>query len=69
MKGYLVIDDISLDEATKLLKRLRKNGRWVSVSGMAKLDTAAGFAILTHGFPKPKIDEEIVELHFKKEEE
>ncbi|RLG05173.1 MAG: hypothetical protein DRN65_07240 [Thaumarchaeota archaeon] len=64
MKGYLVIDDISLDEAVELLKSLKKKGRWISLSGMRKLDSAAGFAILSHGFSGPTSDE-VIELNFR----
>jgi len=52
VKGYLIIDDISLDEAKELMKQLQKQGRWFSKSAMTKIDNAAAFAILTHGFPK-----------------
>ena len=52
MKGYLVIDDISLDEAKKLIKRLKKKGKWLSETAMAKVDNAAAFSMLTHSFPK-----------------
>jgi len=54
MKGYLVIDDITLDEAKEIMSKLGKHGRWISQADMAKLDTAAAFAITTHGFPKVK---------------
>jgi len=64
LKGYLVIDDISLEEAKELMKRLKKKGRWLSKEAMAKIDNAAEFAMLTHGFPKVK-PEEVCE--FKKE--
>jgi len=57
MRGYLVIDDISLEEAKELMRKLRRKGRWLSASGMSKLDNAAWFAIMTHGFPKVKRDE------------
>ena len=57
MKGYLVIDDISLNEAKELMKKLKKKGRWISKDAMAKIDSAAGFAMLTHGFPKVKPEE------------
>jgi len=57
MKGYLVIDNISLEEAKELMSKLKKKGRWLSASGMSKLDSAAGFAILTHGFPRVEKDE------------
>ena len=50
--GYLIIDDISLEEAKVLMKKLNKKGRWFSKSGMDKIDSAAAFAILTHGFPQ-----------------
>ena len=66
MKGYLVIDDISLEEAKELMKRLKKQGRWLSKEAMAKIDYAAGFAMLTHGYSKVK-PEEVCE--FKKEGE
>jgi len=36
LKGYLIIDDISLDEAKKLMNKLRKKGRWFSEKAMAK---------------------------------
>ena len=57
MKGYLVIDDISLEEAKDLMSKLKKKGRWLSASAMSKLDAAAGFAMMTHGFPKVRKDE------------
>ena len=57
MKGYLVIDDISLEEAKDLMSKLKKEGRWLSASAMSKLDAAAGFAMMTHGFPKVRKDE------------
>jgi len=57
VKGYLVIDDISLEEAKDLMSKLKKKGRWLSASAMSKLDTAAGFAMMTHGFPKVRKDE------------
>jgi len=57
MKGFLVIDDISLEEAKELMNKLKKKGRWLSASAMSKLDAAAGFAIMTHGFPRVKKDE------------
>jgi len=56
-KGYLVIDDISLEEAKEIMKKLKKKGRWFSESGMAKLDSAVAFATLTHGFPKVEVGE------------
>jgi len=52
VRGYLVIDDVSLDEARELMKKLGKKGRWLSGEAMDKIDVAAGFAMLTHGFPK-----------------
>lgn len=66
MKGYLVIDDVSLDEAMRLLEFLKKKGRWISVSGMRKLDSAAGFAILSHGFSRPSSDE-VIELDYREQ--
>jgi len=57
VKGYLVIDDISLEEAKDLMSKLKKKGRWLSASAMSKLDAAAGFAMMTHGFPKVRKDE------------
>ena len=52
VRGYLVIDDVSLDEARELMKKLGKKGRWLSGEAMAKIDVAVAFAVLTHGFPK-----------------
>ena len=52
MKGYLVIDDISLEEAKELMKKLKKKGRWLTKEAMMKIDYAAAFAMLTHGHPK-----------------
>ena len=57
MKGYLVIDDISLEEAKKLMKELKKKGRWITEDAMKRLDSAAAFAMLTHGFPKVEKEE------------
>lgn len=57
MKGFLVIDDISLEEAKEIMKKLRKRGRWLSESGMMKIDNAASFAMLTHGFPEIEKEE------------
>jgi len=51
-KGYLVIDDISLEEAKELMSKLKKKGRWLSSDAVGKIDSAATFAMLTHGFPK-----------------
>jgi len=42
MKGYLVIDDVSLDEAREILRTLGKKGRWIPLSGMRELGSAAG---------------------------
>jgi len=58
-KGYLVIHDISYEEACKLYRSLgtdlrSKNMYWWPFEEMTKVDNAAGFAILTHGFPNPK---------------
>jgi hypothetical protein len=64
MKGYLVIDDVSLDEAKKLMKKMKKLGRWFSQSAMSKNDTAVVFAMTTHGFAKIEKDEM---YEFKKE--
>lgn len=50
-KGFLVIDNISRKKARRLMKELKKSGRWLSHINMMKNDSAAGFAILTHGFP------------------
>jgi len=61
VKGYLIIDDISLDEAKELMKQLQKQGRWFSESAMVKIDNATAFAVLTHGFPKVE-DHEIHEF-------
>ena len=61
MKGYLVIDDVSLKEARDILKKLDKKGRWYTVGAMKKLDTAAIFAITTHGFPRVQ-DNEVYEF-------
>ena len=52
IKGYLIIDDISLEEAKELMKRLKKKGRWFTKEAMDKIDNATAFAVLTHGFPK-----------------
>ena len=57
MKGYLIIDNISLKEAKELMKKLKKKGRWLSEEAMAKIDYAARFAMLTHGYPKVKPEE------------
>ena len=61
MKGYLVIDDISLEEAKKLMKKLKKKGRWLTEEAMMKIDSAASFAMLTHGLPKVE-EEEVYEF-------
>ena len=52
IKGYLIIDDISLEEAKELMKKLKKKGRWFTKEAMDKIDNAAAFAVFTHGFPK-----------------
>ena len=57
MKGYLIIDDVSLEEAKEIMKKLGKKGRWLSESAMFKIDTAAAIAMLTHGYPKVEEDE------------
>ena len=59
LKGYLVVDDVSLEEAKDIISKLKKKGRWISFEDMMKLDSAASFAILTHGFRKA---ENVVEL-------
>ena len=58
-KGYVVIHDISYEEAIELYRMMRGSDLdrptyWWSFEEMAKVDNAAGFAILTHGFPNPK---------------
>jgi len=58
-RGYLVIHDISYEEACELYKSLKDELKsreiyWWPFEEMAKVDNAAGFAILTHGFPNPK---------------
>jgi len=50
-EGYLVIDNVSLKEAEKLMGELKKSGRWMSVDAMMKETAAASFAVSTHGFP------------------
>ena len=60
-KGYLVIDDISLEEAKELMSKLGKKGRWLTSDAMKKIDSAAAFAMLTHNFPKVK-PKEVVEF-------
>jgi len=57
MKGFLVIDDVSLEEAKEIMKTLKKKGRWMSETGMMKIDSAASFAMLTHGLPKVEKEE------------
>ena len=57
MKGYLIIDDVSLDEAKGLMEKLKRNGRWFSVKAMKKFDNAVAFAVLTHGLPKVEPEE------------
>jgi len=57
LRGYLIIDDISIDEAKKLMNKLRKKGRWFSEKAMAKIDYASAFAMLTHDFPKVEPEE------------
>ena len=56
-KGYLVIDDVSLEEAKEIMRKLKKKGRWLTFDAMKKIDSAAAFAMLTHGFPKVKPEE------------
>ena len=51
MKGYLVIDDVSLEKAEKIMAKLKKNGRWLTAEAMEKERNAVGFAVLTHGLP------------------
>ena len=58
-RGYLIIHDISYEEACELYKSLKQNFKlkkmyWWSFEDLAKIDEAAGYAILTHGFPKPE---------------
>jgi len=57
MKGFLVVDDVSLEEAKEIMKKLKKKGRWLSKSGMMKIDSAASFAMLTHGLPRVEKEE------------
>jgi len=58
-KGYLIVYDVSLDEAKKIIRRLRKRGQWLSEKAMKHLDEAASFAITTHGYPLPPYEEMI----------
>jgi len=51
MKGYLVIDNVSVEQAEKIMVKLKKNGRWLTAEAMKKEMKAAAFAILAHGFP------------------
>ena len=58
-RGYVVIHDISYEEAIELYRMMRgldldRPMYWWSSEDIAKIDSAAGFAILTHGFPKPE---------------
>ena len=58
-RGYVVIHDISFEEATKLYKLMKDAGLnrltyWWPYEEMKKVDSAAGFAIIVHGFPNPK---------------
>ena len=55
--GYLVIDDISLEEAKELIRKLKKRGRCLSAEAVRKIDSASAFAMLTHGFPKVEPEE------------
>jgi len=58
LKGYLVVDDVSLEEAKELMKHLyKKKGRWLSKEAMGKIDGAAQFAMLTHRFAKVQPEE------------
>ena len=56
-KGYLVIDDVSLEEAKEIIRKLKKKGRWLTFDAMKKIDSASAFAMLTHGLPKVKPEE------------
>jgi len=52
-KGYLIIHDISFEEACELVESigLKKDAYWWPFEELQKLDNAAAFAILTHHFP------------------
>jgi hypothetical protein len=45
MKGYLVIDDVDAEEAERIIKQLKKSGRWMSQEAMKKEMDAVGFAV------------------------
>jgi hypothetical protein len=51
LKGHLVIDDVDLEEAEKIMDQLKKSGRWLTVEARKKIDGAMSFAVLTHDFP------------------
>ncbi|RLI87742.1 MAG: hypothetical protein DRP01_01035 [Archaeoglobales archaeon] len=58
-KGYVVIHDINFEEAQRLYRLMKDAGLdrltyWWSYEEMKKVDIAAGFAIIMHGFPNPK---------------
>jgi len=57
MKGFLVVDDVSLEETKELMNMLNKKGRWFSEKAMNKIDSAVAFAVLTHGFSKVESEE------------
>jgi len=51
-KGHLIIHDVTLKEAKKLMKKIKKEADFWTNENVAKLDSAATFAMLTHGFAK-----------------
>lgn len=65
-KGHLIIHDISKAEAKALMKTLKNYAHWWPQDQIAILDSAAMFAILTHGYPTTN-PEKILELNKKKE--
>jgi len=58
-RGYVVIHDISFEEATKLYRLMKEADLdrltyWWPYEEMKKVDSAAGFAIMFYGFSNPK---------------
>lgn len=60
-KGHLIVHGITLDEARELLKEIKFEGDWWTRANISRLNSAASFAMLTHGLEKTR-DDEIVKI-------
>ena len=60
-KGHLIVHGITLEESKALTGMLGKKADWWPKEELAKLDEAAGFAMLTHGYEKTD-DKKIIKL-------